>query len=558
MGGLRRVELVALDGDSRPVAFADAAGLTFVLDAAAAEVLVFEDLRPDGVIARLPTGPEPSSLATGYYGADGDDPFVAVANGGSGDISVWRRRASGAFEGGERVAVGERPSAIVAWSSAGGYELAVANADSGTVTILSGRRGHFTPRMTLPVGGRPTAMTNGADRALYAAPTASGVSSIDITASPVRVGPSTPLPVGTADVHLDSGLIDPDRRLDLAVADRTTGTVSVLHGQRGRSKFGAPVAVLSPADPTGLAVGNFGGDWQNDVAVADTLTGAVQLVLTPGDRVVAAPNASEVGAGGSVVFWSWRAARGSHRLMISESERDGPLPIPTSRRPISARFGTDRDGHPVLTYVRCTPSCRPYVWNLRLQSETRLRLPVHHDCVTRHVAMSGGRVAYDLLGRCPTRLQGVRIRDGSGRTRRVGRRGLLGDLEGSLLTWLAQGSDATAHVRLRRLGGSARTLDSFDRHTAFAAVPQIERGTVYWSWDYSVDIDAGAGFAREVAARPGSCKWFGLPEPAGSVIGYEGGGSGPSFALSGSGLLYEDEVGGVFELDRSRVRWRRC
>src|SRR5690349_6564932 len=105
-----------------PVAVADAIDFFFVLDGAGDRLLAYPRLSGDRVGAplRLPVGTMPSAIHTGCTdcGVSGTD-YVAVANAGSGDLSVytWPSSDSGsppAMSAERRVPVGGNPSAFAA------------------------------------------------------------------------------------------------------------------------------------------------------------------------------------------------------------------------------------------------------------------------------------------------------------------------------------------------------------------------------------------------------------------------------------------------------------
>ena len=65
---------------------------------------------------------------------------------------------------------------------------------------------------------------------------------------------------------------------DLAVADQFSGRVLVLLGGAGAS-FTAPTTVASGSDPVSVAVGDFNGDGDPDLAVADQSPGEIMVLL---------------------------------------------------------------------------------------------------------------------------------------------------------------------------------------------------------------------------------------------------------------------------------------
>ncbi len=72
-----------------------------------------------------------------------------------------------------------------------------------------------------------------------------------------------------------------DQDPDLAVADQFDGTVSVLLGTAGGAGFSGPIPAgnYSGSDPISVAVGDFNGDGDPDLAVADMSPGEVLVLL---------------------------------------------------------------------------------------------------------------------------------------------------------------------------------------------------------------------------------------------------------------------------------------
>jgi hypothetical protein len=136
----------------------------------------------------------------------------------------------------EPVGAGPFGAAVGNFGGSGALDLAVANAHSGTVSILmNDGTGTFGAQVTYSVGGAPVA-------------------------------------VALADFNFDGSL-------DLAVANNATDSVDVLLGGGGGT-FGAPTAYSAGLAPTAVAVGDFNGDRWPDLAVASG--GGVSVLLNAG------------------------------------------------------------------------------------------------------------------------------------------------------------------------------------------------------------------------------------------------------------------------------------
>ena len=73
-----------------------------------------------------------------------------------------------------------------------------------------------------------------------------------------------------------------DGKLDLAVADTGSNTISVLLGN-GDGTFRPPIKYVSGSEPASIAVGDFNGDGKLDLAVANVSSNSVTVLLGNGD-----------------------------------------------------------------------------------------------------------------------------------------------------------------------------------------------------------------------------------------------------------------------------------
>ena len=73
-----------------------------------------------------------------------------------------------------------------------------------------------------------------------------------------------------------------DGKLDLAVANAGSGTVSILLGRRHGQLHPGLVCRCAVTHPDSLAVGDFNGDGKLDLAVANGVSGTVSILLGDG------------------------------------------------------------------------------------------------------------------------------------------------------------------------------------------------------------------------------------------------------------------------------------
>src|SRR5947209_5068 len=194
--------------------------------------------------ALVPVGTQPLSVGMGDFNGDGRRD-LAVANWGSNTVTILLGNTSGAFTqaSGSPITVGTAPQSVAVgdFNGDGRPDLAVANGGTSTVSILLGNgNGTFTQ--------------------------ASG----------------SPIVVGSGPESVVVGDLNGDRKPDLAVANYTSGTVSILLGN-GNGTFassGSPVSVGS--SPQSIALGDLNGDGTPDLAATNRLANTVSILLGHG------------------------------------------------------------------------------------------------------------------------------------------------------------------------------------------------------------------------------------------------------------------------------------
>jgi hypothetical protein len=243
--------------------------------------------------ATYPVGTNPVAIAAADFNGDGQLD-LAVANIHSNNVSVLLNSPStpGAFQPAVNYNVGTSPTALAVadFNGDGRPDLAVANAGSNNVTVLAGNSnapGTFVTSAVYPVGTNPYSIAvgdfNGDGRLDLAV---ANFSSNDVS---VLLGSASPVgtfqaPVsygaGAGPVAVAVGDFNGDGRLDLAVADLTSNTVSVLLGNTSPAgTFQAAVTYAAGTDPTALVAADFNGDGQLDLAATDEGAAVVSLLL---------------------------------------------------------------------------------------------------------------------------------------------------------------------------------------------------------------------------------------------------------------------------------------
>jgi hypothetical protein len=223
-----------------------------------------------------------------------------VANNGSSSVSVLLGNGDGTFRAAVNYAVGGHPVAVAVgdFSGTGNTDVVTANPDTNTVSLLRGNGdGTFRAAANYAVGFQPVSLLaadftgNGIlDLAVGNAFTPTGTVTVllgngDGTfGAPIsyNAGATT----GTGPATLAAADFNGDGVLDLAVANPSTGTVSVLLG-RGDGTFQAPLSYAIGPGPSALAAGDFNGDGFPDLAA--TLPGSNGLTVLFNDGVWGPP-----------------------------------------------------------------------------------------------------------------------------------------------------------------------------------------------------------------------------------------------------------------------------
>ena len=186
--------------------------------------------------------------------------------------------------------VGSNPSGVATgdFNGDGKLDLAVANANDGTVSILLGNGdGTFQPAINYAVGGAfsiAVADFNGdgkPDLAVSLQTESGGVAVL------LGKGDGTFQPAAYYAADSDSqsvavGDFNADGNLDLVVSNYNAFTVSVLLGN-GDGTFRAPTNYRVGSSPRAVVVADFNGDGKLDLATANQDSGTVSVLLGNGD-----------------------------------------------------------------------------------------------------------------------------------------------------------------------------------------------------------------------------------------------------------------------------------
>ncbi len=250
-----------------------------------------------GTPTDFPVGLAPTSVVVGDWDGDGRAD-LAVANSKSSNVSILMGDGTGNFAPAQNILVGIKLVSIVTadFDRDGEADLAVADKKGGTIHILLGNGdGSFVAGVNPAVGRKPVPLAVGdfdgdgivdlavADKKLNVVSFLSGNGDATFDAA-------VNFPVGIGPYAVSFGDFNCDGRLDLAVANKKSLDVSVLMGA-ATGVFSPSVSYMVGAKPTSVAAGDFNGDGR-----ADVLAGNAKLLNFAALLGTATGNAPAVGS----------------------------------------------------------------------------------------------------------------------------------------------------------------------------------------------------------------------------------------------------------------------
>jgi Bacterial Ig-like domain (group 3)/FG-GAP-like repeat len=285
----------------------------------------------------------PQAFAVADFNNDGI-PDVAVADSNLNTVSIFLGKGDGTFipvncsSGSAACPTGISPVGVTAadFNHDGNMDLAVANNGSNTITILFGNgNGSFAAQPSLATGGNPRSIVAAAFNGdnnydIVVANSAQTSHNIGLFLNNGRggFGAQTTYDTGLNPWSIAVGDFNNDGILDVVVANNNNENfISVFLGQTGTNGafngFGTQSAYFLQGEglPVSVAVGDFNGDGNLDLAVADQ---SVQGTGTGSDNV-----GIMEGSGTGVFTWtsSYNTALQPVSLIAADLNGDGNLDL---------------------------------------------------------------------------------------------------------------------------------------------------------------------------------------------------------------------------------------
>ena len=273
------------------------------------------------------TGSEPYSVAIGDLDGDGK-PDLAVANSGSNTVSVFRNTFVGTINAGSFSAKvdfttgdGSYCVAIGDLDGDGKPDLATANYDAGSVSVFRNtsivgtiNAGSFSAKVDLSAGGgaycvaigdldgdgKPDLATVRYGNKVSVFRNTSTIGTISTGSFSTKVD----FPTGTAPYSVAIGDLDGDGKPDLAVANYSSGSVSVFRntstvGVISTGSFDPKVDFTTGTNPYCVAIGDLDGDGKPNLVVANSGDNTVSVLSRPPVITGFTPASGPTGSEGS-------------------------------------------------------------------------------------------------------------------------------------------------------------------------------------------------------------------------------------------------------------------
>ncbi len=256
------------------------------------------------------TGTAPTHVATGDFNGDTKLDLVTT-NQNSNNVSVMLGDGAGGFSAATNFGVGTYPYAVAVgdFNSDNKQDLAVANSGSNNVSVLSGDgMGSFGAPVNYNTGPSPISVAvgdfNGDTKPDLAVAEFGGFFagsvSVLMNTGTGTFNPAVSFPARTQPSFVVVGEFNGDSNQDLAVANYGSNNVSILLGNGAGSFSTTPPVVSVSLGPVSIALADFNSDGKQDLAVANYNSDTISLRFGAGNGTFANPGFN-VGVGGNPI-----------------------------------------------------------------------------------------------------------------------------------------------------------------------------------------------------------------------------------------------------------------
>src|SRR5713226_2493130 len=297
---------------------------------------------PSVVINSFNVGTNPQAIIAADLRSNSHLDLV-TANQGANTVTVLLGNNDGTFAAGTDIAVGQQPVALVAadFNGDGHPDLAVVNQGDKTLTILLGNGDGTFRSVNTPLapatGGMPSgivaadfdgdghmdlAVTNEADNTISIF-----LGNGDGTFKPAVI---VPIISGTGPIGIITADFNKDGRPDLAVANSTSDTVTVLlaNAVAGNTPlFPSQINITVGTKPVALASADFNGDTNADLVVVNEGANTISVILGNGNGSFQSTR-TDINVGGQPVAVVAADFNGDNRIDLAvANQNDGTATV---------------------------------------------------------------------------------------------------------------------------------------------------------------------------------------------------------------------------------------
>lgn len=238
------------------------------------------------------SGYNPYAIINADFNGDGKLD-LAVSNNVPYNVSVFLNTGNGIYGAPTNFSVGSNPRSITCadFDNDGNMDLATSDAGISKVSVLLGNgAGSFTLVATVATGNHPEAITSGdfdGDGKIDLATSNDFSNDVTVllnttaTVGTATFGAATSFAVGSSPQGLTSADFDGDGKVDIAVTNSGSNTISVLwnNGSVGAASFLVTAGITVGTSPTVILTNDFNGDGNFDLIVGNVGNNTLSVLL---------------------------------------------------------------------------------------------------------------------------------------------------------------------------------------------------------------------------------------------------------------------------------------